>query len=102
MLWSDDEHQAIRRIAYSIWEKDRRPHEDRLADWLLAESAFESALSVIPDVRDAMIASKRAFVFVKNIEHRSIGEKTAHTITGWNFITQGLSLSFRHDQHVVG
>jgi hypothetical protein len=54
---------------------------------LLAESAFESARSLIPDVRDAMIASKRAFVFVKNIEPRFIGKKTTHTITGWNFIT---------------
>ena len=35
-----------------------------------------------------MIASNRAFVFLKNIEHQSIGEKTTHTITGWNFIAQ--------------
>jgi hypothetical protein len=88
MLWSDDERQAICRIAYSIWEKDGRPHGDHLAHWLLAESAFESARFLIPDIRDAMIASKRAFVFVKNIEHRFIGKKTTHTITGWNFITQ--------------
>jgi Protein of unknown function (DUF2934) len=88
MLWSDDEHQAIRQIAYSIWEKDGRPHEDHLAHWLLAESAFESARSLIPDIRGAMIASNRAFVFVKNIEHRFIGKKTTHTITGWNFNTQ--------------
>jgi hypothetical protein len=88
MLWSDDERQAIRRIAYSIWVKDGCPHGDHLTHWLLAESAFESVRSLIPDIRDAMIASKRAFVFVKNIEHRFIGEKTSHTITGWNFITQ--------------
>ncbi len=88
MLWSDDEHQAIRQIAYSIWEKHGRPHGDHLAHWLLAESAFESARSLIPDIRGAMIASNRAFVFVKNIEHRFIGKKTTHTITGWNFFTQ--------------
>jgi Protein of unknown function (DUF2934) len=88
MRWSDNEHQAIREIAHSIWEMDRRPHGDHLAHWLLAESVFESARSLIPEIRDAMIATKRAFVFVKNIEHRFIGEKTTHTITGWNFITQ--------------
>ena len=88
MQWSDDEHQAIRRIAYSIWEKDGRPHEEHLAHWLLAESAFESVRSLTPDIRDAMIAGKRAFVFVKNIEYRFIGKKTTHTITGWSFVTQ--------------
>jgi hypothetical protein len=88
MLWSDDEHQAIRQIAYSVWEKYGRPHGDHLAHWLLAESAFESARFLIPEIRSAMIESNRAFVFVKNIEHRFIGKKTTHTITGWNFFTQ--------------
>jgi hypothetical protein len=88
MQWSDDEHQAIRQIAYAIWKKDGRPHGDHLAHWLLAEFAFKSARSLIPEIRGAMIASNRAFVFVKNIEHRLIDNKTTPTITGWNFITQ--------------
>jgi hypothetical protein len=29
MQWSDDEHQAIRQIAYAIWKKDGRPHWSR-------------------------------------------------------------------------
>jgi hypothetical protein len=88
MRWSDDENQAIRQIAYAIWEKDGRPRGDHLAHWLLAEFAFKSARSLIPEIRGAMIASNRAFVFVKTIEHRLIDNKTTRTITGWNFITQ--------------
>jgi hypothetical protein len=88
MLWSGDERQVIRRIAYSIWEKDGSRHGADLSHWLLAESAFESTQSLIPEIRDAIVASNRAFVFVKNIEHRFIGKKATHTITGWNFITR--------------
>ncbi|HTZ67500.1 MAG TPA: DUF2934 domain-containing protein [Roseiarcus sp.] len=88
MLWSDGEHQAIRQLAYSLWEKNGRPYGNHLAHWLLAESAFETARFLSPDIRRVLIASNRAFVFVKNIEHRFIGKKATHAITSWNFITQ--------------
>ena len=47
-----------------------------------------STRSLLQDIRDALLASNRAFVSVRNIEWRFVGKKSTHTIAKWNFTTQ--------------
>jgi hypothetical protein len=48
----------------------------------------EPTKGLLEEVRDALYRGNRAFVFVKNIEARFLGQKSTHTITHWRFFAR--------------
>ena len=84
MARADDRGQTIRDRAYAIWEQEGRTHGNDRAHWFRAEAEIQPNL--LRDIRDAMLMSNRAFVFLKKVEWQFIGDKSTHTITAWKFI----------------
>ena len=48
----------------------------------------EPTKGLLEEVRDALYRGNRAFVFVRNIEARFLGQKSTHTITHWRFFAR--------------
>jgi Protein of unknown function (DUF2934) len=80
----EDQRQAIRYRANTIWEQEGRLHGSDWAHWLQAEA--EVKLSLLGSIRDAMFLANRAFVFLQKIEWEFIIDRATQTISKWRFI----------------
>jgi hypothetical protein len=83
-----ERQQVIRERAYAIWEKEGHPDGKDITHWLQAENENYPTEVWLKDIRDAMFISNRAFVFLKKIEWRFLGQKSTHTIVSWTFTPQ--------------